>query len=300
MPSRLDPKLAEAHYWLGMANLNEGKTADAKPHFEDVPEARADGPVRGARPRASSRRSRSSRPGGHRRQPRGRPDRIAAAAQRSGRDPASVTLVAVSKTFGLDAVREAAAAGQREFGENNVQEALQKIAQDIRHSGEVASHRPSPIEQGPEGRAGVRLHPFGGLDGAAPEAGRRRRLSGHRTLLRWTCSSRWISRARRRSSARLPRKPERIVAAAGSVRRLRVDRPDARAAVERGSRADAPVVRATARAPRPAARRRRRSPDVLRQLSMGMSHDYEAAIEEGATIVRVGTAIFGKREARIP
>ncbi len=55
--------------------------------------------------------------------------RIAAAAQRSGRDPASITLVAVSKTFPFDAVREAAAAGQRDFGENRVQEALQKIAQ---------------------------------------------------------------------------------------------------------------------------------------------------------------------------
>ena len=54
--------------------------------------------------------------------------RIAAAAQRSGRDPADVTLVAVSKTFGIEAVREAAAAGQRDFGENRVQEALQKIA----------------------------------------------------------------------------------------------------------------------------------------------------------------------------
>ena len=41
-------------------------------------------------------------------------------------------------------------------------------------------------------------------------------------------------------------------------------------------------------------------PDALRHLSMGMSHDYEAAIEEGATIVRVGTAIFGTREAKAP
>jgi PLP dependent protein len=55
--------------------------------------------------------------------------RIAAAAQRSGRDPAAVTLVAVSKTFGIDSVRDAVRAGQREFGENRVQEALQKIAE---------------------------------------------------------------------------------------------------------------------------------------------------------------------------
>src|SRR5262247_2661586 len=54
--------------------------------------------------------------------------RIAAAANSLGRDPSSIRLVAVSKTFPLDAIREAYAAGQRDFGENRVQEALQKIA----------------------------------------------------------------------------------------------------------------------------------------------------------------------------
>src|SRR5690349_16047492 len=54
--------------------------------------------------------------------------RITAAARSAGRDPASIRLVAVSKTFPIDAVREAYAAGQRDFGENRVQEALQKIA----------------------------------------------------------------------------------------------------------------------------------------------------------------------------
>ena len=54
--------------------------------------------------------------------------RIARAAGRAGRDPASIRLVAVSKTFPIAAIREAYAAGQRDFGENRVQEALQKIA----------------------------------------------------------------------------------------------------------------------------------------------------------------------------
>ena len=54
-------------------------------------------------------------------------DRIAAAAGRAGREPGEITLVAVSKTFGAEAVREAWEAGQRDFGENRVQEALQKI-----------------------------------------------------------------------------------------------------------------------------------------------------------------------------
>ena len=54
--------------------------------------------------------------------------RIDAAARGAGRDPSSVRLVAVSKTFPIDAVREAYAAGHRDFGENRVQEALEKIA----------------------------------------------------------------------------------------------------------------------------------------------------------------------------
>src|SRR4249919_698576 len=53
--------------------------------------------------------------------------RIAAAARSVGRDPSSIRLVAVSKTFPIDAVREAFRAGQRDFGENRVQEALQKV-----------------------------------------------------------------------------------------------------------------------------------------------------------------------------
>src|SRR5918993_5173135 len=56
-------------------------------------------------------------------------ERIAAAARSAGRDPSSVRLVAVSKTFPIEAVREAWAAGQRDFGENRVQEGLQKIGE---------------------------------------------------------------------------------------------------------------------------------------------------------------------------
>ena len=55
-------------------------------------------------------------------------ERIAESARRAGRQPSDITLVAVSKTFGADRVREAWDAGQREFGENKVQEGLQKIA----------------------------------------------------------------------------------------------------------------------------------------------------------------------------
>ena len=77
--------------------------------------------------------------------------RIAAAAAAAGRDAQSVTLLAVSKTFGADAVRAAQAAGQQAFGENYVQEALDKIAQlaDLRTQLAVAPHRPAAEQQDP-------------------------------------------------------------------------------------------------------------------------------------------------------
>ena len=69
-----------------------------------------------------------------------------------GPAPADVRLIAVSKTFPIDAVREAYDAGQRDFGENRVQEALQKIDAARRHGDPVAPDRPSAVEQGAKGR----------------------------------------------------------------------------------------------------------------------------------------------------
>ena len=87
--------------------------------------------------------------------------RIDAAARRAGRDPSDIRLIAVSKTFGADHVRAAWAAGQRDFGENKVQEALQKIGEtaDMEIRWHLIGHLQS--QQGEEGRHRVRLHPLG-------------------------------------------------------------------------------------------------------------------------------------------
>ena len=224
--------------------------------------------------------------------------RIAAAAQRSGRDPASITLVAVSKTFPFDAVREAAAAGQRDFGENRVQEALQKIAQPadtplrwhlIGHLQTNKARKAAP--------AFACIHSVDSLEllrkldeGASdrsPEAGPldllvQVDLAGEATKF-----------------GAPPEEADRLVRAAASLARARIvglmlvppwnEDPEqtrpwfVRLRDLRNRWLDDGV-----------------SPETLRHLSMGMSHDYEAAIEEGATIVRVGTAIFGTREAKAP
>ena len=86
--------------------------------------------------------------------------RLHGAARAAGRDPASIRLIAISKTFPVEAVLAAHAAGQLDFGENRVQEALQKIDADRRYRDAVASRRPPAVEQGAKGRDLLRLHPL--------------------------------------------------------------------------------------------------------------------------------------------
>jgi pyridoxal phosphate enzyme (YggS family) len=224
--------------------------------------------------------------------------RIAAAAQRSGRDPAVVTLVAVSKTFGIHAVREAAAAGQREFGENRVQEALQKISQPadtpmrwhlIGHLQSNKARKAAPAFACIQSVDSIDL--LEKLDDAAGE--RAADADPLQVLVQ-------VDLAGETTKFGAPTEvAERIVRATGSARQVRM-----------AGLMLVPPWNEDPEQTRPWFVRLREfrdrlldsgvSQETLRHLSMGMSHDYEAAIEEGATIVRVGTAIFGKREARVP
>ena len=128
-----NPNHAESHYQLGMALVNEGNLAGAATEFETYLKLAPDGAERGHRegnPRVAEEividavalRARLADVR----------SRIERAAGRAGRDPASIRLVAVSKTFPADYVRALADAGQIDFGENKVQEALQKMDQLVR------------------------------------------------------------------------------------------------------------------------------------------------------------------------
>jgi PLP dependent protein len=225
--------------------------------------------------------------------------RIAAAAQRSGRDPASITLIAVSKTFPFDAIREAAAAGQRDFGENRVQEALQKVAHPAGTSLSLRWHLIGHLQTNKAKKAAPAfacIHSVDSLDllrklddaardrpsGAGPlELLVQIDLAGEETKF-----------------GAAPDEAERIVRAAGSLTHARV----AGLMLVPPWNEDPEQTRPwfiRLRALRDRLLNDGVDPGTLRHLSMGMSHDYEAAIEEGATIVRVGTAIFGKREAPV-
>jgi pyridoxal phosphate enzyme (YggS family) len=224
--------------------------------------------------------------------------RIAAAAQRSGRDPASITLVAVSKTFPIDAVREAAAAGQRDFGENRVQEALQKIAQPadtplrwhlIGHLQTNKARKAAPAFACVHSLDSLEL--LRKLDEGASD---RPEAAGPLDLLVQVDLA-----GEDTKFGAPPEEAERILRAAGSLTRARI----VGLMLVPPWNADPEQTRpwfVQLRGLRDRWLEAGVSPDTLRHLSMGMSHDYEAAIEEGATIVRVGTAIFGTREAKAP
>jgi pyridoxal phosphate enzyme (YggS family) len=217
-------------------------------------------------------------------------DRIARAASRAGRDPSRITLLAVSKTFGADAVRAAAADGQIHFGENKVQEAQLKRAEtrDLPLVWHLIGHLQSNKAKKAAAQFDV-IHSVDSadlvktLDAAAGAAGRQI------TLLAQADLAGEATKHGAREDALLS-----IFQAAAGCSAVKMS----------GLMIIPPAVKEVEDA-RPWFRKLRDlrdrliaqgiEPGQLTDLSMGMSHDYEIAIEEGATIVRVGTAIFGAR-----
>jgi PLP dependent protein len=216
--------------------------------------------------------------------------RIADAAARAGRQPEDVRLIAVSKTHPIDAVRAAADAGQVDFGENKVQEALQKIAlsADSRLRWHLIGHLQSNKARKAAAAVGA-IHAIDGIDllkrvdQAASEAGRTVDV-----LIQVD-----LALEETKHGAGVADVPP-IVSAAGGCTAARLiglmllpplaaNPEDARPWFARLRALRDELVDAGVPA------------DRLRELSMGMSHDFEVAIAEGATMVRVGTAIFGER-----
>jgi hypothetical protein len=216
--------------------------------------------------------------------------RIARAARSVGRDPASVTLVAVSKTFPLAAIREAWQAGQRVFGENRVQEALQKI--DASGDMDIRWHLLGHLQTNKARKAGPAFAVIQSvdsvdlllkLDAAAADAGRAPDF-----LIQVDLAG---------ESTKFGVPPAQVPPLFEAAARCRAGR-----IVGLMTLPPAPEIPEDAR---PWFRQLRDLRDgwlasgvpapMLRELSMGMSGDFEVAVEEGATLVRVGSAIFGER-----
>lgn len=217
-------------------------------------------------------------------------NRIERAARAAGRPPSDVRLVAISKTFDLPDIRAVAQAGQVDFGENRVQEALQKIGRsaDLQIKWHLVGHLQSNKVR-KAAAAFAMIHSVDSqtllqeIDEAAREAGTRPELLVQVDL---------AGEATKHGAP--PPVVREIFGAADRCRAARLvglmllpplaENPEDARVWFRHLR----ELRDTLRADGVPAER-------LRELSMGMSGDFEVAIEEGATIVRVGRAIFGAR-----
>jgi pyridoxal phosphate enzyme (YggS family) len=220
-------------------------------------------------------------------------ERIAAAAERAGRSAEDITLIAVSKTHPASDIRAAFAAGVVHFGENRVQEWEGKRAEvaDLLGRWHLIGH----LQSNKAARAARCFHSMDSLDdlALAERLDRTRKEDGHSEKLRVLIEVR-IAGEETKSGveiANLPALAEHIV----QLPRLTLA----------GFMCIPPYLEDIQQV-RPYFRKLRELRDGLETqlrhgfpvLSMGMSHDFETAIEEGATEIRVGTAIFGARETK--
>lgn len=218
--------------------------------------------------------------------------RIATACQQAGRNVQDVTLLAVSKTFGPEAVRAAAAAGQRDFGENYIQEGVDKIAALADLRGQLRWHCIGPIQSNKTRLVAEQFDWAHGVDRLKTAE----RLSAQRppglpplNL----CLQVNIDGGPTKSGV-APAEALALAQAVAALPRLRLrglmtipdPAPDFEAAraVHASARALFDQLNAAGLG--------------LDTLSMGMSDDLEAAVAAGSTMVRVGSAIFGTRAVK--
>jgi pyridoxal phosphate enzyme (YggS family) len=207
-------------------------------------------------------------------------DRIERAAAHAGRDVSGITLIAVTKVFPASAIREAYEAGLRDFGENYVQE-FEFKAPEVRDL------------------SGARFH-----------------LIGHLQSNKAKKASELFQVIQTVDSAKLARRLDEVVRPLDVMLEVKLSIEEAKSGADPAELPDiVDAVRASkslrllglmtmppwsddAEQSRPYFRRLRElaAQFGLPHISMGMSHDFEVAIEEGATFIRVGTALFGKRK----
>lgn len=215
-------------------------------------------------------------------------NRIAAAAAKSGRREEEIRLIAVSKTQPIEAIREALAAGARELGENYVQEAEEKLAG--LEPGTAIRHFIGHLQKNKAGKAAALFEMVQCVDDLelAQALGRRAELLGKRldVLLEVNISG---------EVSKFGVSPERTLALAEAVAPI--------SGVRLCGLMGIGPLQGDERAVRESFRRLRGLFEQLPAehrlvLSMGMTGDFEAAIEEGSTMVRIGTGIFGPRQKR--
>jgi pyridoxal phosphate enzyme (YggS family) len=222
--------------------------------------------------------------------------RIAEAAQRSGRHSEDVRLVAVTKTVPMERIREAISSGQRLFGENYVQEAAKKLDSlgDLYH--ETTWHFIGHLQRN-KAKLAVQLFDCietvdnlklaRALDRYAKAAGKRLSVYVQVNVAQDT-----------KKSGLSPEELPVFLTQAAELSGIDICGLMTMPPWEPVPESSRPWFRAL-RDLRDETNARLVPSPGLRELSMGMSQDFEVAIEEGATVVRIGTALFGRRECSI-
>lgn len=212
--------------------------------------------------------------------------RIRAAAERAGRRPEDIALVAASKTVEPERIEEALSTGQTLFGESKIQEARAKIPIV---SGRAHWHMMGHLQTNKARDAVALFELIHSVDSVklAAELNKWAERAGktQAILLEVNVSG---------EASKFGLKPEDLKSTVVEINQLpRLEM--------RGLMTIAPFAEEAEKA-RPCFRQLRELRDALglRELSMGMTHDFEVAIEEGATLVRIGTAIFGERRRHEP
>ena len=206
---------------------------------------------------------------------------IAAACRDAGRDPATVTLVAVSKTFGAEAIMPVIASGQRIFGENRVQEAKAKWPPLIGQYPGLELHLIGPLQSNKAREAVALFDAIHSLDRASLAEALAKEIDkqGRRPVLFVEINT----GAEPQKAGILPQDADAFITACRDTYGLEIS---GLMCIPPHDEAPAPHFALTAKI----ARR-----NGLKLLSMGMSADFKIAIAFGATHIRVGSAVFGTR-----
>ena len=216
-------------------------------------------------------------------------ERIASACAGAGRPVQSVTLLVVSKTFAATAVREAFGAGERRFGENHVQEGVDKVEALADLRAELEWHLIGPLQSNKTRLAAERFDWVHSVDRLKTAERLSAQRPAHLPPLSVCLQVNISGEASKAGFA-----PAEVATAAHAVAALpRLTLRGLMAIPEPA--ADFAAQRRPHRALRELFEALRRDGLALDTLSMGMSGDLEAAIAEGATMVRIGSAIFGDR-----
>jgi pyridoxal phosphate enzyme (YggS family) len=220
-------------------------------------------------------------------------ERMAAAARRAGRNPDEIELMAVTKTVPAERIRDAYAAGARLFGENRVQE-FEAKSQELHTLSGAHFHMIGHLQRNKAARAVALFSAIESVDSWRLAAALERDASDRHATLPVLLEINVGGEEQKSGIAPDSAELERLVTGAPELPHLEIQ-----------GLMTVPPFADDAEMSRPYFRRLRELRDAIDRrklqgvsidvLSMGMSHDFEVAIEEGATRVRVGTAIFGER-----